>query len=44
MYRGYRTGEDDGARLRPMATPAAVRAMMEGLWEDRGDIVGESEA
>ena len=44
MYRGYRTGEDDGARLRPVATPATVRAMMGGLWEDRRSFVGESEA
>ena len=43
MYRGYRTGEDDGARLRATATPAAVRAMMGGLWEDRRSFVGESE-
>ena len=43
MYRGYRTGEGDGARLRPVTTPATVRAMMGGLWEDRRSFVGESE-
>ena len=42
MYRGYRTGEDDG-RDYAHGDPAAVRAMMGGLWEDRRSFVGESE-